>query len=324
MTSQPFVLPPIVLTLLALAAPSKAAATCESLASLSLPDTSITLAQSVPAGRFTPPATARGPAMPYADLPAFCRVALTVKPTSDSNIRIEVWLPIDGWNGKFNAIGTGGWAGAIGYPQLRDALRRGYATSSTDIAGAPANFWSHMNASMIWIAQAAHKDEASYIPPAKYPLIHQAVIDACDALDGVKDGILEDPTRCKFDPGVLTCKGGDAPTCLTRDPMRPPRRYRERRQASASWRQDDHVHGTADRTHGCFKGSSLPVTITVTSAGVHAVRQRDVTASGPPSGWRHRDTIVGSRRGERERRAAVGFVSTAFRYRSSLRPLSTT
>ena len=60
-----------------------------------------------------------------------------------------------------------------------------------------------------------HSDEASYIPPEKYPLIHNAVLDACDALDGVKDGLLEDPTLCHFDPKVLECKNGDAAACLT-------------------------------------------------------------------------------------------------------------
>ena len=45
---------------------------------------------------------------------------------------------------------------------------------------------------------ATHKDEASFIPPAKYPIINQAVLAACDALDGVKDGVLEDPRRCTF------------------------------------------------------------------------------------------------------------------------------
>ncbi len=54
-----------------------------------------------------------------------------------------------------------------------------------------------------------------FIPQAKYALIHQAVLDACDALDGVKDGVLEDPTRCHFDPKALECKGEDGPACLT-------------------------------------------------------------------------------------------------------------
>jgi feruloyl esterase len=65
------------------------------------------------------------------------------------------------------------------------------------------------------VQQAVHKDEASYIPPEKYPLIHSAALAACDAMDGVKDGVLEDPTRCKFDPGVLACKDGDGPDCLS-------------------------------------------------------------------------------------------------------------
>ncbi len=58
-------------------------------------------------------------------------------------------------------------------------------------------------------------DEASYIPPAKYPALHNAALQACDALDGVKDGVIEDPTRCHFDPEVLLCKDADGPTCLT-------------------------------------------------------------------------------------------------------------
>ncbi len=46
-------------------------------------------------------------------------------------------------------------------------------------------------------------------------MIHKAVLAACDAIDGLKDGLIDDPTRCHFDPHVLECKNGDAPTCLT-------------------------------------------------------------------------------------------------------------
>ena len=67
----------------------------------------------------------------------------------------------------------------------------------------------------VWASQTVHKNEASYIPPAKYPMIHSAVLQQCDALDGVTDKVLEDPTKCKFDPRVLACKEGDAPSCLT-------------------------------------------------------------------------------------------------------------
>jgi len=65
------------------------------------------------------------------------------------------------------------------------------------------------------VAQAVHKDEASYIPPEKYPLIHAAVLAACDALDGVEDGVLEDPTRCHFDPKKLECKDRNDGGCLS-------------------------------------------------------------------------------------------------------------
>src|SRR5947209_16306306 len=96
-------------------APSARAATCENLASLSLPDTTISIAQAVPAGSFTTPYNA-----PLINLPAFCRVAATLKPSSDSNIKVEVWLPSvaqgsGGWNGKLQALGNGGWAGSIPY-----------------------------------------------------------------------------------------------------------------------------------------------------------------------------------------------------------------
>jgi feruloyl esterase len=83
------------------------------------------------------------------------------------------------------------------------------------IAGAPSNYMTHQLAQIIWVAQAVHKGEASYIPPERYPAIHNAVLAACDALDGVKDGLIGDPTRCKFDPVVLECRGSDGPTCLT-------------------------------------------------------------------------------------------------------------
>jgi feruloyl esterase len=79
------------------------------------------------------------------------------------------------------------------------------------IAGAPGN----RTALGLWIAHALLKDPASYIPSPKYPLIHQAALAACDAADGLKDGLISDPTRCKFDPGVLLCKAGDGADCLT-------------------------------------------------------------------------------------------------------------
>jgi feruloyl esterase len=67
-----------------------AAVPCESLKTLVLPNTTITLAERVGPGQFTAPGGRGGN---YANLPAFCRVAATLKPSSDSDIKIEVWMP---------------------------------------------------------------------------------------------------------------------------------------------------------------------------------------------------------------------------------------
>src|SRR5260221_79740 len=111
-----------------------AGTSCESLLKLMAANTTVTLAEQVPAGGFRAPGGGAGAqnASRFAELPAFCRVAATVKPTADSDIKIEVWMPASGWNGKFEAVGNGGWAGTIGYPAMAQALARGYATTSTD------------------------------------------------------------------------------------------------------------------------------------------------------------------------------------------------
>ena len=82
-------------------------------------------------------------------------------------------------------------------------------------AGAPANFLTHLQASSIWKAQAIRKNPGGLIPPSKLPLIRNAVVAACDARDGVKDGLLGDPRLCDFDLKTLECKGEDGPDCLT-------------------------------------------------------------------------------------------------------------
>ncbi len=276
-----------------------AASSCESLGSLTLPNTTITSASVVEAGAFTMPGLAAAPrgtqppaaGQMFRDLPAFCRVAATLKPSSDSDIKVEIWMPASAWNGKFQAVGNGGWAGVISYPAMAQAIRRGYATASTDtghagnggdasfafnhpekmvdfayravhemtvqaksvinrhygsaptrsywngcstggrqglkeaqkfpadfdgiIAGAPANYMTHLLSHSIWVAQASLKDPASLIPREKYAAVHQAALDACDVLDGVKDGVIDDPTRCHFDPKTIQCAGADGPTCLT-------------------------------------------------------------------------------------------------------------
>jgi feruloyl esterase len=258
------------------------AASCDSLATLALPQAKVTSAQIVAAGAFTPPT---GRPDPYRTLPEFCRVAATLTPSTDSDIKVEVWLPTANWNRKLQVVGNGGWAGVISYGALAEGVRTGYATASTDtghtggtgafalghpeklidfswrsehettvkakaivqlfydaaprrsywngcstggrqalkeaqmfpddfdgiIAGAPGN----RTAMGLWIGQALLKDPASFIPASKYPLIHRAASAACDAADGLKDGLISDPMHCKFDPGVLLCKDGDAADCLT-------------------------------------------------------------------------------------------------------------
>src|SRR4249919_2705732 len=126
-----------------LAVPAGAVAesgSCSELAKLALPHARITVAAPVQAGAFTPDAS--GEAGDFTALPAFCRVAATLQPTSDSDIKIEVWLPAAGWNGKFQAVGNGAFSGAIAYPAMGRALARGYAAASTDTghAGNTASF----------------------------------------------------------------------------------------------------------------------------------------------------------------------------------------
>jgi feruloyl esterase len=272
--------------------PSAAAATCESLTSLSVPHGAVTLAQTVAQGSFTAPSgRAGGPAggqNPFARLAAFCRVALTLKPASQSDIKAEVWMPSAGWNGKLLVVGNGGFAGTISYAAMANALASGYAAASTDtghtgpsantfanedalidfahraihetalaakaaiagffgnapkrsyfngcstggrqavtaaqrypddfdgiVAGAPASHTSTQAFGQIWFHQVL-ADPASAMPREKLTLLHDAVLNACDQLDGAKDGVLENPLACRFDPQVLACsQGSDTASCLT-------------------------------------------------------------------------------------------------------------
>jgi Tannase and feruloyl esterase len=113
------------------APPATSAHGCEALASLVLPHTKVTSAQLVAAGAFTAPTAGRGSAA-FAQLPAFCRVAATLTPSADSQIQMEIWLPAGNWNGKFLAVGNGGWAGTISLDAVAAGLRRGYAAASND------------------------------------------------------------------------------------------------------------------------------------------------------------------------------------------------
>src|SRR5262245_13027497 len=107
-------------------ATSPAGTTCVNMNALTIPNVTITAAAAHPAGPFTAPGS-RNPIM----LPAFCRIEGVARPTSDSEIRFEVWIPpAEAWNGKFQGVGNGGYAGSISYPAMTAALQRGYATAS--------------------------------------------------------------------------------------------------------------------------------------------------------------------------------------------------
>lgn len=109
---------------------------CEKLKDLKLDNTTLT-AESVPAGPFALP-----PGLPAnsVDVPAFCRLRGEAKPTPDSLIKFEVWLPAQ-WNGKFEQIGSGGLAGSINLFVLAAAMKKGFATAGTDDGhqGSPVN-----------------------------------------------------------------------------------------------------------------------------------------------------------------------------------------
>jgi len=106
---------------------------CEDLQTVSLPGTAITAVELMPAGPYQSPAKAQDSRpFPSANLPGYCRVAAVLKPSPDSHIEMELWLPTEDWNGKFQAVGNGGFAGSISFQAMAMALREGYATASTD------------------------------------------------------------------------------------------------------------------------------------------------------------------------------------------------
>ena len=228
-----------------------AADACAGLAQLDLQAAKVMSADVVPAGGFTPPAgmspwMAGDPSF-YTTLPAFCRLVVKATPSADSEIGIEVWMPVERWNGKFRGQGNGGFAGEIDFHSMGGAISRGYATAGTNtghsaggtdatwalghpekvtdfgyraihvmtqiakaeikahysravqhayfgscsnggrqalmeaqrfpadydgiLAGAPANFWTHLLAKAIADAQATTLEAASYIPSRKIPAI---------------------------------------------------------------------------------------------------------------------------------------------------------
>jgi len=285
-----------------LTAATAQAVSCAGLRAVAPKGAAITLAEVVGTGAFvaptadkSAPATQKeGEAQAFKELPAFCRVALTFKPAPDSDIKVEIWMPVSGWNGRFLGVGNGGWGGEINYNSLAGAMRQGFATGSSDmgtggffapnrstwtvlesddrlkdfgfrathlmtvaakilikalygtgpkfsywngcstggkeglaeaqrfpddyngiVEGDPASYFTHLMFSLQWYSAAARSDPAGAIPPGKFVSLHRAVLNACDAADGVVDGIVSDPERCHFDPQTIACKKDDSPDCLT-------------------------------------------------------------------------------------------------------------
>jgi feruloyl esterase len=247
---------------------------------LNLPETTILLVESLPAGPNSAPVG--NIALPI------CRVRGVIAPAN----LFEVWMPTAGWNGKFQGVGNGGLAGSISFGDMRTALSRNYATASTDtghssnapgdpwwtnaqqikdygyrsihemtvkakaiinafygaepngsyfvgcstggrqafmeaqrypedydgiIAGAPVYRVIELRARHVWTWQCNHRDPtgAHAIPVTKLPAIFRAVMAACDHLDGLVDGQVDDPRRCRFNPTSLLCTDADSDTCLT-------------------------------------------------------------------------------------------------------------
>ena len=278
---------PLSIFLLLFSAYAAAAPNCENLAQLKLPNAKVTIAELITDGTVTLAGVA-----PIKGMPRFCRVAATLTPTADSDIKIELWMPEAGWNGRFQGTGNGGDAGKIGYGALAGGVKQGWAVANTDmglsapagsdagiytghperwadwgyrathemtvvsklllkayyesapkhsyftgcstggeqalmeaqrfpddydgiLAGAAANNRTGVHTSILWNFFVQEKDPAAHVPAAKMSALAAAVVAACDAGDGVKDGMLRDPRECKFDPSVLLCKAGDANDCLT-------------------------------------------------------------------------------------------------------------
>ena len=260
---------------------------CEKLTELTIPKVEIQSASMVTAGSFTPQGRAASPLA----VPPFCRVIALAKPTSDSDIQFEIWIPpAAAWNGKFEGVGNGGYQGNISYAAMASGLKQGYATASTDtghtgddlkfgeghpekvidwsyraihvtaeisklvirdhegrfpehsyfvgcstgghqalseaqrfphdydgiVAGDPAYDRVHQTAAYLWSWIATHdNDGAPLLSPAKLHLITKSAIAACDAQDGIKDGIIAAPRSCHFDPATLACHSSENDSCLT-------------------------------------------------------------------------------------------------------------
>jgi len=259
----------LVSILFAMAIPAAAQApvrTCESLASVALPNTTIESAAVEPATN---------------NRPSFCRVtAVVTHPPAADRVRIWIGLPTTGWNGRFQGVGGGGFSG--GNPNgVAGPVAQGYAAGATDtgheggsgsfaldpnnrlnwllirdnaylgihemtvtgkrlveafygkapqhsyfngcstggrqglseaqrypadydgiLSGAPAINWTRLHVEQMW-GNVVMKQLNDLVPQCKFAAATAAAVAACDEADGVKDGVLENPRACTYDPKAL-------------------------------------------------------------------------------------------------------------------------
>lgn len=279
---------------------------CATLAQLTLPQTTITSATIVPAGPFSqlsigdPYAaeSTRSPAptcssnIASPQLPSFCRVTAAIAtPGAAEPINIEVWLPLQNWNGKFEGVGNHGFGGEFEYADMGPELLKGYAVGATDTghAGSNATAWMqnaqqvinygylgihemtvtgkaivtaaygksprysyfngcstggkeglmeaqrypedydginvagsanfaqiHNREEYVWNGQVTFGNAGSPLGQLQTALVNSSAIKACDGLDGVVDGVIDNPLTCPFTPASLLCAASQDPsTCLT-------------------------------------------------------------------------------------------------------------
>jgi feruloyl esterase len=273
---------------------------CSSLSGLSLQNAAgvVTLATSIAAGsNFTGTGAEPSYDVPQINLPALCRVAFTVQTSGNSSAVAEIWMPLPStWNGRFLAVGNGGFAGGVNYPDIVWGMRKGFAAMSTNTGHNggqldPSPFLSRPETMIDWGHRALHlttvaakeivaayygssakknyyagcstggrqglnaaqrypadydgvlassaiawqthtaewqtyvalqqfpNNRSSFIPASMWPTIHTAVLNQCDLIDGVRDGIIMDPSKCFFHPEVLLCgkPNTNASSCLNGD-----------------------------------------------------------------------------------------------------------
>jgi feruloyl esterase len=277
----------------------QAAEACGQLMESRQPNVTINAATAVEPGAFAPASGNAAARQAFASLKAFCRVQATLTPTPDSDIKIEVWMPADGWNGRFQAVGGRALGGIIVYPAMARALAAGYVTASTDtghvgpggtfadghpekvidhghraihdmtvtaerllaqfygraaqqsyfngcslggrqglaeaqrypsdydgiIVGDIANDITGLYAARLAQHQFAHRTAEAVLTDGALRTLNAGAVAACDQLDGVRDGVIENPRQCHFDPGVLACGAAGAPAdCLNAEQVATARR----------------------------------------------------------------------------------------------------